>query len=276
MEKDKGSGGVPKKKRLFYKLFIYIHPERVFNDSLESCFMFEQIADDIAYERLPLDHEALLKLAALRMQVLDGDFETGSFLKDVEEVYPLSRITRRAKSQQDLFVTGDLHETYYQKTLRAKNIGTLSKKFKLPEIGDKERAEAAVQVEMQKIRVEITEFWKRLRGVTESVAQQKYLELIMDCPAFGYKFFAVEYNTPDKRFPNELLFGVGSKGVSFYRHDESTPMKFFPYEVITSFGAPVQNVYMLVVEGQNPISLQTNEVRETIHCDVLIVCVAGC
>jgi hypothetical protein len=83
MEKDKGSGGVPKKKRLFYKLFIYIHPERVFNDSLESCFMFEQIADDIAYERLPLDHEALLKLAALRMQVLDGDFETGSFLLDI-------------------------------------------------------------------------------------------------------------------------------------------------------------------------------------------------
>lgn len=50
-----------------------------------------------------------------------------------------------------------------QKTLKAKNIGTLSKKFKLPEIGDKERAEAAVQVEMQKIRVDTTEYWKRLR-----------------------------------------------------------------------------------------------------------------
>lgn len=50
-----------------------------------------------------------------------------------------------------------------QKTLKAKNVGTLSKKFKLPEIGDKERAEAAVQVEMQKIRVDTTEYWKRLR-----------------------------------------------------------------------------------------------------------------
>ncbi len=43
-----------------------------------------------------------------------------------------------------------------------KNIGTLSKKFKMPEITDKERAEAAVVVEMQKVRVGITDFWKRL------------------------------------------------------------------------------------------------------------------
>ena len=43
-----------------------------------------------------------------------------------------------------------------------KNIGTLSKKFKMPEITDKERAEAAIVVEMQKVRVGITDFWKRL------------------------------------------------------------------------------------------------------------------
>ena len=30
--------------------------------------------------RLPLSHEVMLKLGALRMQVLDGDHETGSFL----------------------------------------------------------------------------------------------------------------------------------------------------------------------------------------------------
>lgn len=30
--------------------------------------------------RVPLSHEVMLKLGALRMQVLDGDYETGSFL----------------------------------------------------------------------------------------------------------------------------------------------------------------------------------------------------
>ena len=30
--------------------------------------------------RLPLAHEEFLKLGALRMQILEGDFETGSFL----------------------------------------------------------------------------------------------------------------------------------------------------------------------------------------------------
>lgn len=32
---------------------------------------------------------------------------------------------------------------------------------------------------------------------------------------------------------------------------------------ITSFGAPVTNVYKLVVEGENPISLQTSQVEAT-------------
>uniref|UniRef100_A0A1X7T799 PH domain-containing protein n=1 Tax=Amphimedon queenslandica TaxID=400682 RepID=A0A1X7T799_AMPQE len=250
------------KKRLFFKIFCYIHPERIMYDSIEATFMFEQLADDIAMNRLPLSHEVMLKLGALRMQVLDGDHETGSFLKDIDEVYPLPVITARARSHQDQLVSGDLHETYYQKTLKAKNIGTLSKKFKLPEIGDKERAEAAVQVEMQKIRVDTTEYWKRLRGVSTSMAQQKYLEMIMEAPAFGFSFFEVEYNTPDQRFPKNLLFGVGARGVSFYRNGESSPMKFYPYEIITSFGAPVQNVYLLVVEAQNPISIETNEVVE--------------
>ena len=79
----------------------------------------------------------------------------------------------------------------------------------MPEIGDKEKAEAAVQVEMQKIRIEMTEFWKRLRvwnhillhechmiitwqGVSASIAQQKYMEMVMSNPAFGYTFFQVE------------------------------------------------------------------------------------
>lgn len=41
----------------------------------------------------------------------------------------------------------------------------------------------------------------------------------------------LQYNTPDQRFPKELLFGIGAKGVSFYRKEESSPIKFFPYEM---------------------------------------------
>ena len=47
--------------------------------------------------------------------------------------------------------------------MRAKNVGTLSKKLKMPEITDADRALAAVQVEMQNIRQEIMEMWKRLK-----------------------------------------------------------------------------------------------------------------
>ena len=31
------------KKRLFFKIFCYIHPERIMYDSIEATFMFEQV-----------------------------------------------------------------------------------------------------------------------------------------------------------------------------------------------------------------------------------------
>lgn len=48
------------------------------------------------------------------------------FRKDVEEVYPLSVITSRARSHQDILVSGDLHETYYQVTISASHPHSLS------------------------------------------------------------------------------------------------------------------------------------------------------
>ena len=42
-ERKKPQGGIPKKTVLFFKLFCYIHPESVTNDSIEASFMFEQV-----------------------------------------------------------------------------------------------------------------------------------------------------------------------------------------------------------------------------------------
>ena len=39
-----------------------------------------QASDDIAMARIPVTHEALVKLGALRMQFLEGDCEVGSYL----------------------------------------------------------------------------------------------------------------------------------------------------------------------------------------------------
>ena len=50
-----------------------------------------------------------------------------------------------------------------QRTLRIKNVGTLSKKFKAPDITDEDRIRAASEVESHSIKLLIIDFWKKLR-----------------------------------------------------------------------------------------------------------------
>ena len=79
------------------------------------------------------------------------------------ELYPLKTIQEKAKDHSSSLGSATQQETYYQKTLRAKNIGTLSKKLKMPEITDADRTEAAIQGQVQRVRQDITDLWKRLK-----------------------------------------------------------------------------------------------------------------
>ena len=85
--------------------------------------------------------------------------------QDVTELYPLKSIEEKAKDHTSSLGTATQQETYYQKTLRVKNIGTLSKKLKMPEITDADRTQAAIQGQIQHVRHEITELWKKLKVI---------------------------------------------------------------------------------------------------------------
>lgn len=51
---------------------------------------------------------------------------------------------------------------FVQKTIRLKGIGTISKKFKAPEITDADRAKAATEVMKNTIKLAVIDWWKRL------------------------------------------------------------------------------------------------------------------
>ena len=113
--------------------------------------------------------------------------------EDVTELYPQSKVMEDVATQKDqLYGRDSLHETYYlvtnthtqcyihppcttakshllslscaaQKTIGKKGIGTLSKKFKAPEITDQDRIRAAAEVKKNTIKGEIIGLWKRVK-----------------------------------------------------------------------------------------------------------------
>jgi myosin X len=254
---------MPEKWKLFFKFFCYLKPHSVPSDSIESVFLYEQFCDDVVMGMFPVSQEKLLKLAALRLQYLDGDYSAGSIIEDITEVYPLSRIEQEVREQKDMFGALDLHETYYKDTLRhSKGIGTLTKKTKAPQITEEDKIRAAIEVKKNAIKSSVADLWRRLQGTTANQVQQKYLEILSECAAFGSTFFEAEYTNRDQRFPKDLWLVVNCKGVQIYQRGAMAPIQTYSYENIVSFGAPVPNEYRLIVEGQAPISIHTSQVAE--------------
>ena len=58
--------------------------------------------------------------------------------------------------------------SFLQKTIRSKGIGTISKKFRAPEITEKDRVKAATDVLKNTIQVCVLDWWKRLHVSVES------------------------------------------------------------------------------------------------------------
>ena len=63
-----------------------------------------------------------------------------------------------------------------------------------------------------------------------SQAQQKYMELLIECPAFSSTFFEAEYVNKDQRFPRDLWLAINRVGVQIYQRGAQAPIQRFSYE----------------------------------------------
>ena len=69
------------------------------------------------------------------------------------------------------------------------------------------------------------------QGITPSQAQQKYMDLLAECPAFGSMFFEAEYVNKDQRFPKDLWLAVNAKGVQIYQRGAVAPIQTYSYKM---------------------------------------------
>ncbi len=74
-----------------------------------------------------------------------------------------------------------------------------------------------------------------MQGVTNSQAQQKYMEILAEYPSFGSKAFEAEYTHKDQRFPSQLWLAINNKGVQIYQRGAVAPINTFAYESYVSF-----------------------------------------
>ena len=71
---------------MVFKLFSFYDPLNPKLSDVEQLFLFEQAFESVMNRQYPASDEDLIKLAALRMQFVVGDYEEGAYISDVVKV----------------------------------------------------------------------------------------------------------------------------------------------------------------------------------------------
>ncbi|XP_051556331.1 unconventional myosin-X-like [Myxocyprinus asiaticus] len=251
--------------KFYFKLFCFSEPENVSSESVEFAFMFEQAHEAVIRGQYPAPEETLQFLAALRLQYLLGDCTTQSAMPELEQVFPMSRLLARVQQSARCFAPGNSSSTpsterkrgsFLEGTLRRSFRGTLGRQRS----GEGHAAiEAWLQDEKAGLRSCLMEKWRKLQGMEQDQAMNKYMSLIKEWQGYGSTLFDVE--CVDGVYPGELWLGVSRKGVCVYKRGEAWPLEVFPFEVILSFGAPQPSIYKISVEGRE-LLFNTNMVMD--------------
>lgn len=229
----------------------------------------------------PAPEETLQFLAALRLQYLSGDHSPAAVLPETSQVFPMTRLRARVQNSAKSFApgaTGSLAErpgtserkrsSFLEGTLRRSfRSGSLSRQ----KLEEENSLEAWLREEAAAVRTSVMDKWRKLQGVSQEQAMVKYMSLVKEWQGYGSTLFNVEVrrrssHNPseqerelmlnvcqcgDGAFPSELWLGISREAVSVYKRGEAWPLEVFPYEQILSFGAPLPNVYKIVVEGRD-------------------------
>ncbi|XP_032075239.1 unconventional myosin-X [Thamnophis elegans] len=245
--------------KFYFKLYCFLDIEHVPKDSVEFAFMFEQAHEAVIQGHFPALEETLQVLAALRLQYLQGDYSPSNVTAvEMEDVYPLQRLKSRIVQSTNFFVPTERFERKRSNFLE----GTLRRSFRSSSMTKQKTEEDQmlnmwIKEEISAARTSMLDKWKKMQGMTQEQAMAKYMNLIKEWPGYGSTLFDVECK--EGGFPQELWLGVSAEAVSVYKRGEGRPLEVFQYEHILSFGAPLANVYKIVVD-ERELLFGTSEV----------------
>uniref|UniRef100_A0A8D0BZW2 Myosin X n=1 Tax=Salvator merianae TaxID=96440 RepID=A0A8D0BZW2_SALMN len=242
--------------KFYFKLYCFLDTEHVPRDSVEFAFMFEQAHEAVIRGHYPAPEETLQVLAALRLQYLQGDYTSSNItVPEMEEVYPVQRLKSRIIHTTKTFTPVERKRANFLE-------GTLRRSFRSSSVSRQKMEEDQmfdmwVKEEVSATRTNVIDKWKKVQGMNQEQAMTKYMSLIKEWPGYGSTLFDVECK--EGGFPQELWLGVSADAVSVYKRGEGRPLEVFQYEHILSFGAPLANVYKIVVD-ERELLFATSEV----------------
>ncbi|KAG8442508.1 hypothetical protein GDO86_011342 [Hymenochirus boettgeri] len=233
--------------KFYFKLYCFLDTEHVPKDSVEYVFMFEQAHEAVIRGHYPAPEETLQILSALRLQYTQGDYSLHTNVPDMEEFYPLQKLTTRITQSTKVSITSERCERKRSSFLE----GTLRRSFRSGSISkqkmeEEQMLEMWVKEEVLSARTNIIDKWKRFQGMNPDLCMTKYMALVKEWPGYGSTLFDVECK--EGGFPQELWLGVSVEAVSVYKRGEGRPLEVFHYENILSFGAPYANTYKIIVD----------------------------
>ena len=250
---DNGAGQC----HLFFRILCSINPSAVSFNTIEFALMIEQAHENVVSGFFPASQKSLIKLGALHLQFTQGDYTSGTVINDITKEYPLNKVkedSREHKESASLF---------NKNTLKGLGKDTM-KRLKDTNIDEM----LANEMELQSVKGQVTDFWRKLRGMAEEVALEEYMNILREWPGFGSTFFNVQYTDIDDRLPRNLWLGLNVKGVQFYRRGDTRPLAEHSYDTINSYEAIAQNYIKLHYSDETQgIRLETSKVLEI--CKIL-------
>lgn len=238
-------------RRLFFKILCSINPTAVPFDSTEFALMLEQAHENVIKGFFAASQKTLIKLAALHLQFTRGSFEFGDVIHDITQEYPLVKVKEDSSEHRESATI------FHKNTLKKDSL----KRYKSINIDDM----LANEMEMQSVKGQVTDYWRKLRGVSEEEAMKDYMEILKEWPGFGSTFFNIQYTDDEERFPRNLWLGLHVRGLQLYKGVEGRLLAEYPYNLISNYEALGQNYIKLEFIGATEsVKFETSKIIEII------------
>nr|XP_018666876.1 unconventional myosin-X isoform X2 [Ciona intestinalis] len=274
-ERDMASGEL--EWELYFKLYCVFDPMEVKEDSIAYHFVFEDVHEQVINGLYPASEDILRELAALRLQFVVGNYTQLDWDSKLDQFYPVTKV----KEAYEITANGDEYKekrsgsfntnlldsnTTTKKRASSSIFNTFRKrgmkKVKEDEEGN-EMKRTLFQEELQDVRSNVAERWRKLRGMEPEDAVVEYVNLARTWPGYGSYLFKVENN--EAQFgESRLSLAVASKGVTVYKRGHPASLDHFSFEKILSFGATSATVFRLQTESRGDLSFYADQVTEIV------------
>mmetsp|Transcript_16556 Transcript_16556/g.40770 ORF Transcript_16556/g.40770 Transcript_16556/m.40770 type:complete len:774 (-) Transcript_16556:284-2605(-) len=204
----------PEYKYLLFQAKLSLHtsgPDRIedlLRDPKAVNIIYNQAKRDVLQSRIQPEEKDITRLAALKLQVDEGDF-----MKDIHRVGFLIKNMSR-------YIPIDL----MPKNTRNKN------------------GEAKLRTYEQKIMHK----YEKLKGFTPQIAKRNYLDYVERWQSYGAQWFEVEQRKQLKSYPDILNLGISPNGILLQNPEDNEILDTYAYKEVVTWGHS-ESKFILVV-----------------------------